>query len=117
MKLLEEFEIGVATNAEAFIARSTLIALGYELTQKFMDAPLENLCDSFSYTVIRKYARRPDVVRAYFPSGIRELYTLKEFVEAHIVPEKTPAQIELEKLEAQAEALKQQIATLKSTIQ
>lgn len=114
MQLTKPFEIRIRNTQEMLTARGVLKALGYNMYRPFLEA---RTMEDYDYITIDERGQICRGNGAVFGTSRLRFDTLQEFLNATFAPEKTPAQVELEKLEAQAEALQQQIATLKSTIQ
>ncbi|QNR53924.1 hypothetical protein phiK7A1_136 [Pseudomonas phage phiK7A1] len=110
------FYIPAANSAEFFILRATLRELGYPIFHQFANADPKDLSKNWSMNFKGARLAHDGVARAGEALYADNTVTLAEFVEKQFVPVKTPAQLELEKLEASAEALNKQIAALKASL-
>lgn len=104
------FAIAITNYTEMQAIRAVLVEFGYPLYSGF-EAATET--EGYPYVIDTNGTAG---AQRTFHSGARDVLTLQEFIERQAVPPKTPAQLELEKLEEQANALNAQIAKLKATI-
>lgn len=108
--------IKINTTQEMITARTVLAALGMAPHHCFT-----NVTDMGHWDAVHVDVESDgftDTARGkYNGSSIsRKFENLQAFLEDFCSPKKTPAQLEMEKLEAQAEALNKQIAALKSSL-
>lgn len=116
MQLLKEFQIILTDEPQAAAVRAVLKDLGYPLSLAFSRAELGEIREKSYYDAVKRLESVSTVGRMVSVNPALPTYTLEEFIQAHIAPPKTPAQIELEKLEAQADELNKQIAALRTAI-
>lgn len=106
-----DFSIKFNSPQEMVTIRETLRALGSRVFYTFTD----NSMDGYSAVV----SKGGEICRGYNDRSSRVNYpSLQAYLDARftIVPQKTPTQLELEKLEASAVELNTRIAALKATI-
>lgn len=112
----KDFVITVNSEAEMIAVRAVLIAFDYPLYEGF-----RTTIDLMSNHSFRRFdcvrfegagCARSMLASTY---GLRKM-TLAEFIEQQAIPVKTPAQLELEKLEASATELNARIAALKASL-
>lgn len=115
MSHLRNVKIKFANVTEMKAIRAVLTEFGYPIF-----APFKAATDVGTYNCVHiENVKTLDAVgRGCVHSAYEEaeVLTLEQFIARQAIPTETPAQKELAKLEASAEALNKQIAALKATI-
>jgi hypothetical protein len=110
----ENISISFKNYTEMCAIRAVLVEFGYKLYYTFEAA---DTTEGFDYVLVN-YAHRGFAERTTSYNNPCEItYTLAEFIDKQAIPVKSPAQLEVEKLEKQVDEMTQQIAKLKTTIQ
>lgn len=104
------FTLAIRTNEEMIAVRAVLKAFGYKLYTGFEYAKDR---ERYSYVVYSKADGFVERTSSQLQDG---LVTLDEFIANQAIPVKTPAQLELAKLEEESKALQARIITLKALI-